>query len=137
MDQKVGIYQIGLQGILPRILYVGQSQWIEARWKQHQRYLLKNKHHNPHLQNIYNKYGGGFTYAMLEECRISELDEKEQYYIDTLKPECNIVLDVKKFWERKLLNPETILYDTDVLGLEIDWKPKKWHRWVYGDHVRV
>jgi group I intron endonuclease len=43
------------------------------------------------MQNIFNKYGEDcFTFSTIELCDVSSLIEKEQYYIDTLKPDINI-----------------------------------------------
>lgn len=68
--------------------YIGYSKDILRRWQQHKKDLIKNCHHNSHLQNVYNKYGDIFEYNILEECTIEELKEKEKYYIalyDTVK----------------------------------------------------
>jgi len=37
--------------------YVGQSQRVKKRLREHFRLLSSNKHPNPRLQNSYNKYG--------------------------------------------------------------------------------
>lgn len=133
VNQKVGIYQIGYFGVVPRILYIGQSKNIKDRWRAHKRDLKNNRHRNCHLQNVYNKNGGGFSYTILEECLISELNEKEQYYIDMLAPECNIVIDVMctNLWEKQTTKDVEYVYD-EVPGLELSFIPKIWHKWVYG-----
>jgi hypothetical protein len=60
----------------------------------------------------------------------------EQLYIDELKPECNIVRDVKNWSDRFSFVDEPVMLDFSLPGLELDWKPKEWHRWVYGGGKR-
>lgn len=60
----------------------GQSINIEKRLKCHNDHLIINKHGNIHLQRSFNKYGDdNFEFEILEECKIEELDDLEQYYI--------------------------------------------------------
>lgn len=63
--------------------YVGQSQRVKKRIKEHFRLLRWNKHTNPHLQNSYNKYGGQAFYGEIEiQCNdLSELDRLEEAFL--------------------------------------------------------
>ena len=62
--------------------YVGQSQDIEARWYKHKNALKNNTHVNSPLQYAWNKYGPeAFSFSILEECALEELDQRECYYI--------------------------------------------------------
>jgi group I intron endonuclease len=63
--------------------YVGQSQRVKKRLKEHFRLLRSNKHTNPHLQHAYNKYGAAFFYGELEvECDDpEEMDALENAFI--------------------------------------------------------
>lgn len=63
--------------------YVGQSQRMKKRIKEHFRLLRSNKHTNPHLQNAYNKYGADCFYGEPEvECEsLEELDRLEEAFI--------------------------------------------------------
>lgn len=63
--------------------YVGQSQRVEKRIKEHFRLLRHGKHTNPRLQNAYNKYGAENFYGELEiECvNFEELDALENAFI--------------------------------------------------------
>lgn len=63
--------------------YVGQSQRIKKRIKEHFRLLRQNKHTNTHLQNSYNKYGAEAFYGAIEvECLdLSELDMLEEKFL--------------------------------------------------------
>ena len=70
--------------------YVGSSKNIQRRIQVHKHQLRANAHHNPHLQNCFNKYGvGSFTFEVVELCPASVKFEREQYYFDTLQPELN------------------------------------------------
>lgn len=74
--------------------YVGSSKNIYQRLLTHRSYLRHGKHVNSHLQNAWNLYGeDNFEYSVLEKCDENIRIQREQYYIDTLKPEYNIVLD--------------------------------------------
>src|SRR5689334_15389338 len=95
---KPGIYKI--TNILNNKFYIGSAVSCGRRWNIHKCHLLKNKHHSKYLQNTFNKYGlNNFTFeiielvedfandkAILKECLL----RREQYYIDSLKPEYNI-----------------------------------------------
>jgi group I intron endonuclease len=63
--------------------YVGQSQRVKKRLKEHFRLLRWNKHTNPHLQNAYNKYGPSAFYGAVEvECsNLEELDQLENEFL--------------------------------------------------------
>jgi group I intron endonuclease len=71
--------------------YIGSSNNIENRFRSHKYKLRKNIHHSPILQKSYNKYGkNNFEFRILEET--DNLLEREQYYLDKLKPKYNISL---------------------------------------------
>jgi group I intron endonuclease len=72
--------------------YVGSSVGIENRWLQHRYKLNLGKHHSPHLQHSWTKYGqDAFELRIIEECEPTKelLIEREQLYIDALKPAYN------------------------------------------------
>lgn len=72
-------------------IYIGSAINLKRRFKQHKSELRLNKHDNKHLQRSYNKYGNeSFIYLKLEETNPEDLINREQYWIDTLKPEYNI-----------------------------------------------
>ncbi len=85
---KSGIYKI--INLKNRKCYIGSSIDIKDRFRDHKSYLKKNKHHCIALQRAYNKYGvENFLYDIIEHCDSSILIEREQYYLDNLKPEYN------------------------------------------------
>lgn len=74
-----GIYQIECNGKV----YIGSSNHIDRRWKEHIYLLDRNAHPNNYLQNTYNRYGlNSFVFTVLEECSINELLDREQHYLD-------------------------------------------------------
>lgn len=66
--------------------YIGQSNDIKNRFRQHKSKLNNNKHPNNLLQNAWNKYGcAAFEFNVVEECSVEELNDKEVYYIQRFK----------------------------------------------------
>lgn len=63
--------------------YVGQSQRVKKRLREHFRLLRLGKHTNPRLQNSYNKYGAFNFYGELEvECDdTSDMDMIETAFL--------------------------------------------------------
>ncbi len=79
----IGIYKIF--NTITKKLYIGSSENIKQRWQKHKALLRYNKHDNYYLQNAWNKYGeDSFEFSIIEECSLSDLLNKEQYYLDTL-----------------------------------------------------
>ena len=75
--------------------YIGSSVDIYNRIHEHVHNLNNNKAHNKHLQASWNKYGeDAFHYGILEYCKEDVQFEREQYYIDLIKPEYNLTLNV-------------------------------------------
>lgn len=92
-----GIYII--RNIKNNKMYVGQSQNVYDRLRQHFAALDKGRHPNKKLQKDYRFYGKkNFTWEIKQYCGIKELNEREYYWIETLKT----------FWP---------------YGYNIDWKP--------------
>ncbi len=70
--------------------YVGQSINIKHRWRSHLIGLRQNRHINRHLQNSYNFYGEKeFHFIIIELCTRNKLNERENFWIEKLKPEYN------------------------------------------------
>ena len=75
--------------------YIGSSINIRERLWKHRSLLRHNHHDNPHLQNAWNKYGEDcFDYSLLEICSTEDRFNREQFYVNTLKPEYNICIEV-------------------------------------------
>jgi len=77
--------------------YIGSSTNIGYRLKHHLWSLKNHKHHNLTMQNLYNKYGiDSIYFCIIEECNEDVLIEKETFYITTLKPYINHILNPSK-----------------------------------------
>lgn len=89
MLNKSGIYKI--TNVLNGKCYIGSAVNIKKRWYLHKSDLRLNKHHSPHLQNSWNKYGKeNFKFEVLFYCDKEELIKCEQIYFDELLPEYNV-----------------------------------------------
>lgn len=76
--------------------YVGSTRTsLAKRWRAHQRRLENNKHHNNHMQSCWNKYGpSSFGFSILEICKPEDAYDREQFFMETLKPSLNKTKDV-------------------------------------------
>ena len=73
----IGIYKITNK--INGKSYIGQSIDIERRWREHKKNIGSSK--NP-LYLDFKKYGlENFSFEILEECKVKDLDEKEIYWI--------------------------------------------------------
>lgn len=71
--------------------YVGQASNKDKRFKEHIKTLKGQYHCNALLQRAWNKYGPTvFIFMVLERCEIKNLNSREQYWIDALKPAYNL-----------------------------------------------
>jgi len=124
-------------------IYIGQSKDMKQRMKSHYYDLANNRHSNPHLQYSFNRYGEkAFSFSILEYVtNMAFLDDREQYWIDTLHPDYNILYDVTRpglDLSEARRNPIHI-YFHDTFDELIDYlregevyKRPEWHAWVYG-----
>jgi group I intron endonuclease len=80
---KPGIYQI--KNLVNGKVYVGSSDCLKRRIREHKYWLNKGRHVNGHLQFAWNKYGiDGFDFSILEHCSIDDLIPTEQKWMDKL-----------------------------------------------------
>lgn len=87
---KCGIYKI----IIANHFYIGSSNNIMNRLRTHRNSLLNKCHHNHTMQNCFNKYGlEALMFDIVEECSEDIILEREGYYISTLRPNMNHILD--------------------------------------------
>ena len=79
----IGIYKI-TEKENPMIFYVGKSNDIERRFKEHiQKSYIQSR--IPFDDYISEKGKDAFTYEILEECSLEELSFREKYWIDKLQ----------------------------------------------------
>jgi hypothetical protein len=85
-----GIYQI--KSKVNSKIYVGSAVNLFSRKVDHFSKLKKKCHHNIYLQYHYNKYGiEDLVFGIIEFCPKEKLIEREQYWMDTLKPIFNFI----------------------------------------------
>lgn len=81
-NNKCGIYKI--TNLINGLSYIGQAKNINIRWRNHKSDCYNGSdesERNPLYQDI-RKYGlENFSFEVIEECKVSELDEKERYWI--------------------------------------------------------
>lgn len=91
-----GIYKISFKDTVH--FYIGStSKKISRRLSQHMSPLRSNKHYNSFLQRCFNKHGEqAMIFEVLEELPTETKEEiliREKYWIDTLKPDINLIKD--------------------------------------------
>jgi group I intron endonuclease len=85
IPQTSGIYKITC--LTTDKFYVGSAVNLYRRRHNHYGFLRRNEHHNPILQNAWNKYGEDvFTFEVLELVLVPFLIEREQFWLDKLHP---------------------------------------------------
>ena len=84
-EKICGVYKI--TNMVNGKFYIGSSNNIQNRWKQHKDKLNSEKHGNSYLQNAWNKHGEkNFRFEVIEECSPEMQFEREQFYLNTLSP---------------------------------------------------
>jgi len=85
-----GIYAI--RNLINGHIYVGSAVNLQKRRQSHFTMLKHGKHPNRHLKSAFAKYGeDAFAFEVLEHVQDKKnLIDREQHYIDTLKPAYNI-----------------------------------------------
>ena len=90
----VGVYKI--TNAITEDFYIGSSIEAEQRWSNHKSSAKKYKDRLwgiSHLYRAMQKYGlDSFKFEIIEQCEFDVLREREQHYIDTLRPSYNCSL---------------------------------------------
>ena len=88
MNKICGIYKI--TNTITGDFYIGSSKDINRRWTQHKRPSRWNDNPNNPLYLDMRKYGiENFVFEVIEEAEENFLKEKEQQFIEMLKPTYN------------------------------------------------
>lgn len=80
-------YIYGIINIDNGKIYIGSTKNLKTRLTMHFWRLKKNKHHNKHLQNSYNKNPNLFKVFLIDECLNSDQYVVEQKWINFFKKE--------------------------------------------------
>lgn len=74
------IYKI--TNIVNNKIYIGQTDNLERRKREHKAELIRGKHSNGYLQNSFNYHGiDNFSIEIIGEYPVADLDEKEREWI--------------------------------------------------------
>lgn len=114
---KFGIYQI--RNLINGKIYVGSTvNKFYRRWCAHKGLLNKNKHDSIKLQRGWNKYGKeNFVFEILEVVEDkNKVIEREQFYIDTLKPWYNVRLIAESNFGTKRTKEQNIANSIRKIG---------------------
>lgn len=85
MPKASGIYRIVC--LTTGKLYIGSAINLAKRKREHLHYLRNNAHHSITLQRAWDKHGEeNFAFEVIELVLPAFLLEREQHYLDTLKP---------------------------------------------------
>ena len=83
-----GVYKI--TNTITNDFYIGSSKNVKSRWVDHKKPSILKKHPNNPMYIDMQKYGvDKFVFEILAEVEESFLKEKEQQFIETLKPTYN------------------------------------------------
>jgi len=83
LSGRMGIYCIYSKEFTT---YIGQSKDIGTRLRNHINDLKSGRHNNTQMQSDWNMHGASyFAFQQVEQCYLSELDERELYYIQAYK----------------------------------------------------
>lgn len=95
MLRRSGVYAI--RNAANGNVYIGSAVNISRRWREHRHQLNRGKHTSPILRAAWQKYGtSAFVFEVVEYVdNRSMLIEREQHWIDALRPAYNVVRHVR------------------------------------------
>lgn len=77
--------------------YIGATIRLRKRLLSHLKKLKQDQHSNKELQKEWNKYQQDrFVFGIIEETTKEKKRDREQYYIDKLKPEYNKIMNIRE-----------------------------------------
>jgi group I intron endonuclease len=122
----IGIYKITNK--INDKVYIGSSNDVGRRWKEHMDYLSNKNHHCLRLQKDWNTYDiDNFIFSVIETCEITNLLEEEQKYIDyyfnvgeiyNTRLKVGKINNIEKSKKEKLIIPNGLI--TKPNGIMID-----------------
>lgn len=85
-----GVYLISgiyASSTFERPIYYGSAEDLKRRFNGHFAKLNRGEHHNPPIQNYFQKHGiNSLVVFLVESCEPENVLEREQYYLDTEQP---------------------------------------------------
>ena len=85
MEKISGVYKI--TNTVTNDFYIGSSKDVKKRWSRHKWPSIWKRYPNNPMYLDFQKYGTDkFDFEILAEVEIDKLKEKEQQFIDKLKP---------------------------------------------------
>lgn len=117
--------------------YIGQSNDIERRFKEHQ---TKGKESRIPLDIAIQKYGkDAFTYEIIQQCSLDELNERESYWIqyyNTVKNgyNCSVGGNQQSIGEN---NGRSKLIEQDIIKIRTAYANHKKQRDVYEEYKDI
>lgn len=107
IPESSGIYRITCSA--NGKFYIGSTINLRKRQYEHFRTLRHGTHNNPKLQHAWNKYGEqAFIFDVIEFVLPAILLEREQHWLDTLKPFFNIAISTQSAHMGMKHTPESI-----------------------------
>lgn len=121
------------------LIYIGLSQNIEDRFKEHIRDMVRGNHSNYLIQGTYFSYGKPSLTQILEECIISELNSAEVYWtkaFSALKSKVGLCLIEpgnnvygtnsrnSKYTRRQILKVFSLLYKSTIAHKDVAKRAK-------------
>ena len=108
--------------------YIGSSKDVKHRWALHKIPYTLNKYQSNPMYHDMKKYGvDSFEFQILEEVEIEQLKEKEQQFIEKLKPTYNNInakgWDIERYKKyQKEYNKEyrnqLCIYNDEIITLD-------------------
>lgn len=134
--QNEKLHSPGIYKIVNRVnghCYVGQSVDLFKRRTAHFGNLRAGTHQNKYLQHAFNHYGeASFRFEIIEFIENDfDLNDREQYWIDHLKSEYNLVRDISEGSDRFMSDRVDRAIELSNDQEETFVRPA-WHAWVYG-----
>ena len=132
---KGGIIMIGIYKITdknnPNFFYVGKSNDIERRFKEHIQKSYKQSR-IPFDDYITNENKDTFNFEILELCSINELSEKEKYWTDKLQAtKSGNIFDGGLTDVVGSHNPKSKLTEDDIIYIRQAYKEHKKQKEIY------
>ena len=89
-EKIIGVYKI--TNTATGDFYIGSSKNVKHRWIEHKCKCIWNRRQNNQMYLDMQKYGTDkFDFEILAEVEVTHLKEKEQWFIEKLKPTYNSI----------------------------------------------